>query len=133
MKTFGEKLKYARMLKKLTQEELSSLCGISVQSIIKYEKEKLIPRASTIHKLAEALEVSEEFLTNENIETPTIEDNSPTAEDQISIEKLLEDSKVLLAGGKYSMEDKEKFIEALTLAYYACKAKARNEENESPD
>ena len=54
----GEKIKALRIGKKLTQSELSELCGISESSIRKYEKGERIPKINKIKQIAAALDVS---------------------------------------------------------------------------
>lgn len=56
--TIGEKIKYLRKQKGLTQTELSALTGIHQVSITKYEKGKMIPQPDQIQKIVEALDVS---------------------------------------------------------------------------
>lgn len=56
--TIGEKIKYLRKQKGLTQTELSALTGIHQVSITKYEKGKMIPQPDQLQKIVEALGVS---------------------------------------------------------------------------
>lgn len=56
--TIGEKIKYLRKQKRLTQTELSALTGIHQVSITKYEKGKMIPQPDQLQKVVEALGVS---------------------------------------------------------------------------
>lgn len=56
--TIGEKIKYLRKQKGLTQTELSALTGIHQVSITKYEKGKMIPQPDQLQKIVEALDVS---------------------------------------------------------------------------
>ncbi len=56
--TIGEKIKYLRKQKGLTQTELSELTGIHQVSITKYEKGKMIPQPDQLQKIVEALGVS---------------------------------------------------------------------------
>lgn len=56
--TIGEKIKYLRKQKGLTQTELSALTGIHQVSITKYEKGKMIPQPDQLQKIVDALDVS---------------------------------------------------------------------------
>lgn len=56
--TIGEKIKYLRKQKGLTQTEFARLTGIHQVSISKYEKDKMIPRPDQLQKIVEALGVS---------------------------------------------------------------------------
>lgn len=55
--TTGEKIKYLRMQKRLTQKEVASRCGIADSAIRKYESGKVTPKLETIQKIATALNV----------------------------------------------------------------------------
>ena len=55
MKTFPEKVKDARIALSLTQTQLGDLIGVSITTIIGYEKGNKYPRAKTMYKLAKAL------------------------------------------------------------------------------
>lgn len=56
--TIGEKIKYFRTQKGITQAKLAELSGIHPVSIRKYETNKMIPQSQQIDKIAEALEIS---------------------------------------------------------------------------
>ncbi|MCM1167839.1 MAG: helix-turn-helix domain-containing protein [Lachnospiraceae bacterium] len=56
--TIGEKIKYLRKQKGVTQTELAELTGIHQVSIAKYEKDKMIPQPEQLEKITEALNVS---------------------------------------------------------------------------
>lgn len=56
--TIGEKIKYLRKQKSVTQTELAHLTGIHQVSIAKYEKDKMIMQSDQLHKIIEVLNVS---------------------------------------------------------------------------
>ena len=56
--TFADKLREARKLRKLSQDELAKLTGVSRRSVIAWENAEVIPRARTMKEIAEALQVS---------------------------------------------------------------------------
>ena len=56
--TIGEKIKYLRKQKGVTQTELAQLTGIHQVSIAKYEKDKMIPQPEQLRKIVDVLNVS---------------------------------------------------------------------------
>lgn len=56
--TIGEKIKYLRKQKAVTQAELAKLTGIHQVSIAKYEKDKMIPQPEQLRKIVDKLNVS---------------------------------------------------------------------------
>ena len=73
MATFAEKVKQARAELGLTQSELGELTGVSLRTILDYEKGKKAPRQTTLLKLARALRVSTKFLSDEGCDDPVEE------------------------------------------------------------
>jgi transcriptional regulator with XRE-family HTH domain len=63
---FGEKLIEARKTKNLSQEDLGKLVGIDKRIISRYETNKTAPSIEVAKKIAEALNVSLDFLTELN-------------------------------------------------------------------
>ena len=57
--TIGEKIKYLRKQRGVTQTALAQLTGIHQVSIAKYEKDKMIPQPEQLEKIVEALNVSQ--------------------------------------------------------------------------
>ena len=70
MKSFSEKLKDARENMDMSQAELAEKVGLSQRSITAYENEGTVPRGGTLKKLARALNVSVEYLMNDEVENP---------------------------------------------------------------
>lgn len=60
--SFSERLKYLRAKMNLSQQQLANLVGLSRKQISDYEVKNSIPRATTVHKLAEVLGTTPEFL-----------------------------------------------------------------------
>ena len=58
----GHRAKARRLFVGLTQEQVSSLSGINVQQVRKYEAGESEPQAFTLLQLARALECSADFL-----------------------------------------------------------------------
>ena len=92
--TIGEKIKYLRKQKGVTQTELAQLTGIHQVSIAKYEKDKMIPQPEQLQKIIEALNVSPMIFFDDN----TFKLN--TRGDLMGLLIALCKSKVLVVKGK---------------------------------
>lgn len=64
----GDRIKYFRKKKKLTQDELSNKCGISRNALSNYELNKRTPPINVIMKIAEALGIPPTQLLTEKID-----------------------------------------------------------------
>lgn len=135
MKSFAEKLKDARNELGISQTELGSKVGVSLRSVLAYEKGTANPRPKTLLNLAKVLGVSVKFLTDEACENP-LEDIEKDgyieearerygAKGARDVNTLLQENCALFAGGELSQSEKDMFFEALTKAYIACKEEAR--------
>lgn len=132
--TFSEKIILMRERAKLTQQQLADLTGISRRTIVSYECDGAIARASNMRKLAKALEVSYDYLANDEITDPEYGlEKAPYVEEvrgvlgnnaAKEVDKLLEQNAALFAGGELSEEAKDAFYLALTKAYLQCKEEA---------
>ena len=135
MKAFADKVKEARISLGLSQTQLGKAAGVSLRTILAYEKGEKTPRPATLLKLAKALNVSVKFLTDDECENP-VEDiekdgyieeareryGSKGARD---VEQLLADNAALFAGGELSQEQKDAFFQAVMTAYVTCKEEAK--------
>lgn len=131
MKTFGEKVKDARASLGLSQPKVAELTGVSVRSVLAYEKDEKMPRQGTMLRLAKALGVSVKFLTCPQCEDP-LEDIEKDGYIEQARERygakgakdageLLNNNVALFAGGELSQEQKDAFFEAVMKAYITCK------------
>lgn len=59
---FGDEIRWRRETKKMTQEELGSIIGVSQAAIAKYETSALSPNMTVAVKLAQALDTTCEEL-----------------------------------------------------------------------
>ena len=135
MKDFSQKVRDARTLLKLNQEELGKLIGVSARAIVAYETTATRPRASTLRKLAETLKVSVDYLTNDEIDDPLygiekqpfVEETRNLYGDKAAreIDFLMERNAALFAGGELSQDAKDAYFEAVMQAYLECKNKAK--------
>lgn len=74
--TTGEKIRYLRKQKNLTQKEVAARCGMADSAIRKYESGKITPKLDTIQRIADALEVSPNALLDFNTPSETQRDPS---------------------------------------------------------
>ena len=135
MKSFAEKLRDARYELGISQTELGDKVGVSLRSILAYEKGESVPRQNNVLKLAKTLNVSVKFLTDDNCENP-VEDIEKDgyieearerygAKGARDLDTLISENCALFAGGELTADEKEVFFEALTKAYIASKEEAR--------
>ncbi len=135
MKTFSEKVKEARVSLGISQPQLGKKIGLSVRSVIAYEKGEKKPRPASMLKLAKALGVSVKFLSDDECEDPMadIEKDDYIAEARErygaagakNMDELLSANTALFAGVELSQEQKDAFFEAVMKAYITCKEEAR--------
>lgn len=135
MKTFSEKVREARQLLNLSQEELGRLVGVSARAVVAYETTETKPRASTLRKLADTLKVSVDYLKNDGIDDPLYGIEKQPFVDEAralygskaarEIDFLMERNAALFAGGEISQEAKDAYFEAVMQAYLECKNKAK--------
>lgn len=135
MKSFSEKVREARLLLHLTQEELGNLVGVSKRAILAYETTGVRPRQNVKRRLADALRVSVDYLDQDDITDPVhgmekteyIEETRERFGSKAAkeIDFLLERNAALFAGGALDQEAKDAFFEAVTKAYWAAKEDAR--------
>ena len=62
---FGQKMSLVRKQKKMSQAELGKASGINGDIVGKYERNEMKPSIETAKKLADALEVSLDYLVGE--------------------------------------------------------------------
>jgi transcriptional regulator with XRE-family HTH domain len=60
--SLGERIKLVRMQKKMSQSELAKLAQVHQKNISKYENDGVVPSALTIKGIAQALEVTTDYL-----------------------------------------------------------------------
>ena len=70
MKKFGDKVKEAREILDLSQDQLAEKVGVSQRSITAYETDSAKPRGTTARKLARALNVSLDYLLSDDVDDP---------------------------------------------------------------
>ena len=133
--TFSDKIKRAREVAKLTQNELAQEVGVSQRTIASYESGGAKARRSTTEKLARALKVSVKYLSDDNCIDPLEDIEKDEYIDQAralygakgvrDMDELLRDNAALFAGGELSQEQKDAFFEAVMKAYITCKEESK--------
>ena len=133
--TFSDKIKRAREVAGLTQNELAQAAGVSQRTIASYESGGAIARRSTTEKLAKALKVSVKYLTDEACTDPVAEIEKDEYIEEArklygskgahDIDALLAENTALFAGGELSQSEKDAFFEAVMRAYITCKEEAK--------
>ena len=63
--TFGQKITFIRKQKKISQAQLGKLSDISGDIVGKYERDEMKPSIDTAKKLADALEISLDYLVGD--------------------------------------------------------------------
>lgn len=135
MKVFSEKVKDARIERKFTQTQLAKAVGVSLRTILAYEKGEKKPRQSTMIKLAKALSVSVKFLSDDECEQPLLDIEKDGyieearaiygAKGARDVDTLLDDNAALFAGGELSQDQKDAFFDAVMKAYITSKEAAK--------
>jgi len=64
--TLGQKLRTLRAEKGLSQAALEAISGVNSKLLSKYENERIVPTADTLRKIAQALQISSDYLIFEN-------------------------------------------------------------------
>ena len=131
--TLGTNIAKLRESKKLTQEELGKLSGVSRVSIYKIETGQSTPRDTTLQHIAEALHTTPSALRSNQNESPTpqLDQVKELYGDQGAeeVNELFAKNVGLFAGGKLSAKDA--YYRALTQAYLDCRAAAESEKKDS--
>jgi len=89
----GEKIRRARKIKAITQENLANAIGVSDKSVSAYESERVSPPLKVLEKIAEQTDQSLAFFLEENIENSIMNKLK-------EVEKQLSEIKILLEATK---------------------------------
>ena len=133
--TFGKKLRETRIALNLSQAELAQLTGLSERSLYTYEQLGILPRSRNIQKIAGALNVSPEYLLDEEADGPAEAFDSERMIEDVKKEfgtrgarearDVLERAGALLAGGELDDDAKDAFFQSLMEVYLDSKKNAR--------
>ena len=132
---FPEKLRDAREKAHISQTDLSTQVGVSRRSIFAYENGDSVPRKNILRKLAQALNVTVAYLTDDDSNDPdqgrAREENINMVRDRFGSKgameaaELLDRNSAFFAGGEIPQEDKDAFFEAIMTAYVTAKTEAK--------
>lgn len=132
---FPEKLRDAREKAHISQTDLSTQVGVSRRSIFAYENGDSMPRKNILRKLAQALNVTVAYLTDDDSNDPdqgrAREENINMVRDRFGSKgameaaELLDRNSAFFAGGEIPQEDKDAFFEAIMTAYVTAKTEAK--------
>ena len=67
MRTFGERMQYARRLRGMSQAELARQLGMARQQVYSYEKDRFDPSLEIAKRIADVLNVSLDVLTGREL------------------------------------------------------------------
>lgn len=133
--TFGEKVRTARLALNLSQIELGKKAGITDRSIYNYEQMGKYPAATTLKKLAAALNVTASYLMDEdetnpqkNIDQELFLANVKNQYGYKGVKEaqtVVERAAALFAGGELDDAAKEIFFQSIMEVYLESKAEAR--------
>lgn len=133
--TFGEKLKSVRLSLDISQSELSEKTGISERSLYTYEQCGIMPRSNNLKKIAEVLNVSVNYLLNEEETDPNKDiDNElfiANSKNKFGYKgakeatEILSRASALFAGGELDDSAKELFFKSIMEVYLDSKSEAR--------
>ena len=113
--TFGEKVRSLRKEKKMSQQELASMVGVSYRTIRSWEVEGRFPKQNVLYqKLADALQCDVSYLMSENEAFITE-----------ASEQFLEQAAAMFAGGSLTDEDKIAFMDEIQSLYLDSKRRAK--------
>ena len=89
--TLGQKIKLGRTQKKMSQQDLGLIADTHQKNISKYEKDLVIPSATTLKKIADAIQVTTDYLLG-NEKMDTVKDTALMQQFQ-EIDKMPEEEK----------------------------------------
>ncbi len=118
MTTFGDKIRKLRKEKKMTQQKLGDMVGVSHRTIRSWEVEGRYPKQSSLYqKLADAFQCQVSYLMNDN-ETVCLGNDEPSEyAGAKQARQILEQVAALFASGTMTNEDKTIFMDEITRLY----------------
>lgn len=121
---FGEKLKYYRKRKKLTQQELAKMAGMGLNTINNYETGRTYPqKRSTYVLLAEILGVKTEDLRNESDDFFLDAEREYGSRGKKQATELVNELTAMFSGGELDEVDMDMMMRAISDAYWIAKDK----------
>lgn len=115
----NEKIEIMLSRKRLRKTDLAERVGITYRALANYMSGKRKPRSSILVRIANELEVTPEFLTDDDadmkltIEEEFIQNTCHTERERTAAIQFFDKSRGLFAGNSYSDDDMELLISAL--------------------
>ena len=120
---FGEKLRELRKEKDMTQAQLAEKAGLSLRTMVSYEKGTCYPKKrETYQILADILGTNVTYLRNEDEEFIADAAELYGCNGKRQAQSLVSEVGALFAGGELSDKDKDAVMQALQKAYWDAKA-----------
>ncbi len=124
---FGEKLKFIRDERGLTQIQMAKALGVSIRAYQNYESGQLYPKDTSVYQKISALfDVSVDYLISEKDMFLIDAHDKYGYRGRIQAQRILEATDALYAGGSLSEEDEEAFYQHLMQIFN--RAKERNKD-----
>ena len=119
----AEKIKNARVAKNMSQKELAKATGISERTIQNYELGARMPKKrETYTKLAEALDIREEVLLDENASFVLQAQAQYGSRGRQQAEEVVRTFRIAVTGGEMDDDDLDFIREAMLMTYHDAKA-----------
>lgn len=120
--TIGDKILYLRQKLDMKQKELADKVGITEATLSRYENGKRNPRGDIAAKLAKALDVTTDYLLNENSnDVSQHKASTPPKREQKNHNTFMEDAKALFMNGELDEDDKEKIFKDISDLFWESK------------
>ena len=103
MKTVGDRIRYFRKDRKMTQDKLAELTGIHPVSIRKYETNKMQPQIEQIERIASVLDVNVSAIVGYNTKPAVVR----TVGDLTGVLMMLYKAHILMIIGKPTFNDED--------------------------
>ena len=126
--TFGERVRTLRKKRKMSQNALATLSGLSPRTIFGYEAGTTFPRTQTqLFKLADVLNVSVEELVSDTPPWESLASIQGEYTKQKQIRLLTSQIASFLRDSSLSDEVKDRFVRSIMNIYWESKEKGREQ------
>lgn len=96
MKTIGDRIKYTRIIRRMTATDLADALDITVSGVSNWERNKFNPRPDMLTRVADALKVDRQFLETGEGEAPA-DLFTEAGPDGLTFEEAMTKAKALFA------------------------------------
>lgn len=93
MVKIGQKIKQARKIKRITQEDLASAIGVSDKSVSAYESERIDPPLKVLEKIADETNQPLSYFLEDNVESEILAKLNQIEKEFKEIKKILQKKK----------------------------------------